>query len=127
MADTYFGIHAHFYQPPRDNPFIGEILVERGAEPHVNWNERITAECYGPNAAAGNFDKLSFNLGGTLASWLAQHRPEVYARIVEADRRALVHSGVGNAIAQSVHHAILPLARRRDKRLQPPALAHRYS
>lgn len=118
MVETYFGIHAHFYQPPRDNPFIGEILVERGAEPYANWNERITAECYGPNAAAGNFDRLSFNLGGTLAAWLARHRPEVYARIVEADRRTLVRTGVGNAIAQSVHHTILPLARHRDKVLQ---------
>ncbi len=118
MVDTYFAVHAHFYQPPRENPFVGEILPERGAEPYANWNERITAECYGPNAAAGTVDRLSFNLGGTLAAWMARHRPEVYARIVEADRRALVRTGVGNAIAQSVHHTILPLARRRDKVLQ---------
>ncbi|MER3515386.1 MAG: glycoside hydrolase, partial [Chloroflexota bacterium] len=92
--------------------------LELGAEPYSNFNEKITAECYGPNAQVGNFERISFNLGGTLAAWLARYAPDTYQRIVAADRVNLVMSGLGNALAQSVHHTILPLANERDKRTQ---------
>ncbi len=108
-------IHAHFYQPPREDPFTGHIPREPSAAPYPNWNERITVECYAPNVRAGNFEHISFNLGATLASWLDQHAQETYERIVAADRAYRASHGVGNGVAQSVHHTILPLARRRDK------------
>jgi alpha-amylase/alpha-mannosidase (GH57 family) len=111
-------IHGHFYQPPREDPFTGQMPREAGAEPYHDYNEKITAECYLPNAAAGNLDRISFNFGPTLISWLARHQPETYARVLEADRVHRQAHGVGNAIAQTVHHTVLPLARRRDKRLQ---------
>jgi alpha-amylase/alpha-mannosidase (GH57 family) len=108
-------IHGHFYQPPRENPFTGEVPVEKGAEPYHDYNEKITAESYRPNALAGNLDRISFNIGPTLIGWLDRHEHETYRRIQEADRMHRQTTGVGNAIAQSAHHTILPLARRRDK------------
>lgn len=108
-------VHGHFYQPPREDPFTGQIPREPSAAPYPNWNERITAECYRPNAKTGNFGHISFNLGGTLARWLDQHAHETYERIVDAERSYRDLHGVGNGLAQSVHHTILPLARRRDK------------
>lgn len=108
-------VHAHFYQPPREDPFTGSIPREPTAAPYANWNERITAECYEPNARAGNFERMSFNLGGTLARWLDEHAPDVYQQIVAAERNHRATHGVGNGLAQCVHHTILPLARRRDK------------
>jgi hypothetical protein len=108
-------IHGHFYQPPRMDPFTGNIPREVDAAPYANWNERITAECYAPNAEAGNFERISFNLGGTLARWLDQHAHATYERIVAAERRYRETHAVGNGLAQPVHHTILPLARRRDK------------
>jgi len=108
-------IHGHFYQPPRENPFTGEVPIEKGAEPYHDYNEKITVESYRPNAYAGNLDRISFNFGPTLIGWLDRHDHETYRRILEADR---VHGQVyrvGHAIAQPVHHTILPLARRRDK------------
>lgn len=111
-------IHGHFYQPPREDPFTGQYRVEPLAEPYLNWNARITAECYEPNAQAGNFGRISFNLGGTLARWMGLHAEDTYRRIVAAVVQQQQSYGLGNAIAQSVHHTILPLARRRDKRCQ---------
>jgi alpha-amylase/alpha-mannosidase (GH57 family) len=108
-------IHGHFYQPPREDPFTGRIPREPSAAPYANWNERIAAECYEPNVKAGNFSGISFNLGGTLASWLEDYAHTAYEQIVAAERRYREAHGVGNALAQSVHHTILPLARRRDK------------
>jgi hypothetical protein len=108
-------IHGHFYQPPRRDPFTGHIPREPSAAPYPNWNERITAECYAPNVHAGNFARISFNLGGTLARWLDDAAHETYRRIVAAERAYRDLHGVGNAVAQPVHHTILPLARRRDK------------
>jgi hypothetical protein len=108
-------IHGHFYQPPREDPFTGHITREPSAAPYHDWNERIAAECYTPNAEAGNFEQISFNLGGTLARWLDENVPETYRRIVEAERSYRQTHGVGNGLAQCVHHTILPLARRRDK------------
>jgi hypothetical protein len=115
MTDRFFSIHCHFYQPPREDPFTGKIPREAGAEPYHNYNEKVTAECYYPNALLGNFERISFNLGPTLAAWMAANAQETYTRIVQSDRAHLNTFGVGNAVAQSAHHTILPLARRRDK------------
>jgi hypothetical protein len=111
-------LYGHFYQPPREDPFTGVIPVEPGAAPYPNFNEKITAECYRPNADAGNFERISFDLGPTLAVWLERTHPDVYARIIESDRRNVALYGVGNALAQAYNHTILPLATTRDKRLQ---------
>jgi alpha-amylase/alpha-mannosidase (GH57 family) len=110
-----FCVHGHFYQPPREDPDSGIIPVEPGAAPFTNYNEKITAECYRPNAELGNFDFMSFDLGPTLAAWLEQHHPDVYARIIVGDARHRQRYGVGNALAQVYNHTILPLASRRDK------------
>jgi alpha-amylase/alpha-mannosidase (GH57 family) len=113
-----FCVHGHFYQPPREDPFTGAIPLEKEANPFPNFNEKINAECYRPNAELGNFDALSFNLGPTLAAWLEGHDATTYQRIVEADRRNRAAYGIGNALAQAYHHTILPLATRRDKQTQ---------
>lgn len=113
-SSAILAVHGHFYQPPREDPWTGEIPPEPGAEPYRNFNEKITAECYRPLAERCLFERISFNVGPTLIAWLARHDPETYRRILEADR-ANVARGVGNALAQSAHHTILPLARRRDK------------
>lgn len=126
----YFCVHGHFYQPPRGNPFSDQPLVEKSAAPYQNWNERITAECYRPNAELGNFEHISFNLGETLAQWLAANDPEVYERILASNTLHQNKYGMGNAVAQSMHHTILPLSRREDKVTQvrwgKAAFAHRY-
>lgn len=111
-------IHGHFYQPPREDPLTGEIPDEIGSEPYRNWNERIHAECYRPNAELGNFERISFNIGPTLIGWMAQHDPITYQRILAQDRSNLARFGVGNAMAQAYNHTILPLANRRDKETQ---------
>jgi alpha-amylase/alpha-mannosidase (GH57 family) len=115
MTDRFFSIHGHFYQPPREEPFTGQIPREAGAEPYHDFNEKITAECYQPNAAVGNFERISFDLGPTLAAWMSAHAADTYQRIVQSDRANVERFGLGNAVAQSAHHSILPLARRRDK------------
>ncbi|HEV8641096.1 MAG TPA: DUF3536 domain-containing protein [Methylomirabilota bacterium] len=129
MAGRFIAIHGHFYQPPRENPWLEAVEVQDGAAPYHDWNERVTAECYAPNTAArrvgqdnrildivNNFEKISFNVGPTLIAWLERHVPDVHARILEADRlSAQAHGGHGNAIAQVYNHMILPLAIRRDK------------
>jgi alpha-amylase/alpha-mannosidase (GH57 family) len=122
-------VHGHFYQPPRENPWLGAVEVQDEAAPYHDWNERVTAECYAPNTAArrvddanrildivNNFEKISFNVGPTLFAWLARHRPDVCAKILEADRTSVrARGGHGNAIAQVYNHMIMPLATRRDK------------
>lgn len=123
-------IHGHFYQPPRENPWTGEVDQERGAEPYHDWNERIHAECYAANAFAriigtdgtvsiiNNYERLSFNFGPTLLSWLEKHHPETYEKILEADRVSSRLFGHGNAIAQAYGHPILPLANEHDRLTQ---------
>ncbi len=111
-------VHGHFYQPPRDDPFTGKYRKEPSAAPFSNWNERITDECYQPNAIKGNFERINFNLGGTLAKWMDTACNDTYSRIIKDSRAVYDNSGSGNGIAQSVHHTILPLARGRDKRCQ---------
>jgi alpha-amylase/alpha-mannosidase (GH57 family) len=110
-----FCIHGHFYQPPRADPFTGKVPREPDAAPYANWNERITAECYAPLARRELFRRISFNLGATLARWLDEYAHDIYERIVADERAVYQAHGVGNGLAQSVHHTILPLARRRDK------------
>ena len=131
MSDHVLCVHGHFYQPPRGNPFNedGE-LIEAGAEPYRNFNEKVTAECYAPNAALGNFGLMSFNLGATLARWLSVNAVETYQQIVQADQGYFTQHGAGNALAQPAHHSILPLLRRRDKLVQVKwglmAFEHRF-
>ncbi len=111
-------VHGHFYQPPRENPFTGAYRVEPEAAPYRNWNARITAECYAPNVRAGNFRRISFNLGGTLARWLDFEAPQTYQGIVDSAWAYHRRHHVTNGLVQAVHHTILPLARTRDKRCQ---------
>src|SRR3954471_2985764 len=125
MGDVRFVVHGHFYQPPRENPWTEEIATEQSAAPFHDWNERITSGCYRPNGWArviderghvtdivDNYAHLSFNVGPTLLSWLETHAPDVYGRVLEADRE-----GHG-AMAQAYNHMILPLASERDVRTQ---------
>ncbi len=115
---AYLCLHGHFYQPPREDPFTNVLPTEPGAAPFANFNEKITSECYRPNAEEGNFEAISFDLGPTLAAWLEDAHPDVYRLIIEADRRHLARYGVGNALAQAYNHTILPLATARNKRTQ---------
>ncbi len=129
---TSLVLHGHFYQPPRENPWTGEVEREPGATPFHNWNERIHHECYRANAAAPVFDdrgevtsvvnnyaNISFNFGPTLLNWLGQHHPRTYAQIIKSDRdSSRLRNGHGNAIAQGYNHSILPLCTERDRRTQ---------
>jgi hypothetical protein len=108
-------IHGHFYQPPREDPLTGAIPSEYGAAPYQNWNERIHAECYRPNANLGNFGRISFNVGPTLSTWMASYDAETHCKIVAQDRANVERFGVGNAIAQAYNHTILPLQSYADK------------
>ncbi|MCW6053381.1 DUF3536 domain-containing protein [Lyngbya sp. CCAP 1446/10] len=125
-------VHGHFYQPPRENPYLDAIERQASASPSHDWNERIYHECYRPNAFArilndrgevtgivNNYEYLSFNIGPTLMSWLERYDAEVYQRILEADRKSCQRlNGHGNAIAQVYNHIIMPLANDRDKYTQ---------
>lgn len=115
---TSFSIHAHFYQPPREDPFSGEIPVEPSAAPYLNWNERIYAECYRPNAGLGNFERISFNIGPTLFSWINRNYSDTIAQIVAQDAANVRRYGAGNALAQPYNHTILPLGGQPDKATQ---------
>jgi alpha-amylase/alpha-mannosidase (GH57 family) len=110
-----FCIHAHFYQPPREDPITGSIPSEAGSHPYKNWNERIHSECYRPNALLGNYKNISFNMGPTLCDWMESHDPKSLELIIEQDRENVRRYGVGNAIAQAYNHTILPLASYQDK------------
>jgi Domain of unknown function (DUF3536)/Glycosyl hydrolase family 57 len=118
ISHSFLCIYGHFYQPPRENPFTGRIPHEEGAAPYENYNEKITEECYRPNARDGNLASISLDLGPTLAAWLETHHPDVYQAFIDADREHCARYGVGNALAQAYNHAILPLATTRDKRTQ---------
>jgi len=130
--NRYVCIHGHFYQPPRENPWLEAVELQDAAYPYHDWNERITEECYAPNMAArildaekkiidmvNNYTKISFDFGPTLLSWLERFKPEVYQAILLADREGQSKfSGHGPAIAQIYNHIIMPLANFRDKRTQ---------
>jgi alpha-amylase/alpha-mannosidase (GH57 family) len=126
---NYVCVHGHFYQPPRENPYLEAIELQDSAYPYHDWNERITAECYAPNAASrivdaenriikllNNYAHISFNFGPTLLSWMKELVPNVHEAIVQADKESRERfSGHGSAIAQGYNHMIFPLANRRDK------------
>ncbi|OPY80096.1 MAG: Glycosyl hydrolase family 57 [Syntrophorhabdus sp. PtaU1.Bin153] len=130
--ERFLCIHGHFYQPPRENPWLEAVEVQDPAYPYHDWNERITAECYAPNSAArildgegrildivSNYAKISFNFGPTLLSWMETYAPSVYQAILDADARSMdLYGGHGSAIAQVYNHIIMPLASTRDKRTQ---------
>ena len=118
MSERFFVMHGHFYQPLREDPWTGEVPPEWGADPYDNFNQKITVECYQPNAALGNLDVMSFDFGPTLLQWLEGRAAPTYRRIIDTDRWHQTQFGVGNALAQAYHHTILPLATRRDKRTQ---------
>ncbi|MHB9156179.1 MAG: DUF3536 domain-containing protein, partial [Endomicrobiales bacterium] len=130
--EKFVCIHGHFYQPPRENPWLEEIELQDSAYPYHDWNERINAECYAPNTASriltpdgkvviigNNYSKISFNFGPTLLSWMEKHARDVYNEIIDADCRSRgLFSGHGSALAQAYNHMIMPLANRRDKYTQ---------
>ena len=125
-------VHGHFYQPPRENPWLEEVQIQPSADPYHDWNARITAECYGPNATArilddrgrianvvNNYASISFNFGPTLLSWLERHDPRTYRAVLDADVLSRERfSGHGSAMAQVYGHAILPLCNERDRQTQ---------
>jgi alpha-amylase/alpha-mannosidase (GH57 family) len=125
-------IHGHFYQPPRENPWLEAIEPQDEVYPYHDWNEKITTECYAPNATSrildkqdrivqlvNNYTQISFDFGPTLLVWLEKKAPEVYQGIIEADRESQKRfSGHGSAMAQSYNHMIMPLANSRDKQTQ---------
>lgn len=115
MRRQAFCVHGHFYQPPRENPFTGKIPFEPGAAPFVNWNEKIYHQCYKPNAEQGNFGRISFDLGPTLAVWMEENHPDTLQKIVDQENGFYRNHGVSNAMAQSYNHTILPLASDEDK------------
>jgi alpha-amylase/alpha-mannosidase (GH57 family) len=132
LMERYICIHAHFYQPPRENAWLEAVELQDSAYPYHDWNERVTAECYAPNSASrildgdgrilqivNNYSRISFNFGPTLLSWMEQKSPAVYQAILAADRESQrIFSGHGSAVAQAYNHMILPLASRQDKYTQ---------
>ena len=130
--DKYVCIHGHFYQPPRENPWLEDVELQDSAHPYHDWNEKIAEECYRQNAASrildpdrkiiditNNYSKISFDFGPTLLLWMARHAPEVYESIIEADKESCKRfSGHGAAMAQAYNHIIMPLANSRDKYTQ---------
>lgn len=128
----YVCIHGHYYQPPRENPWLETIEYQDSAHPFHDWNERINVECYAPNAASrilddkglireivNNYAKISFNMGATLLSWLEDKDKETYQKILDADKESMKYfSGHGSAVAQVYSHLIMPLASKRDKQTQ---------
>ena len=131
-SNKFICIHGHFYQPPRENAWLDIIEYQHSARPYNNWNQRISAECYAPNAfarvvndkgyienVANNYSRMSFNFGPTLLSWLKQNEPIIYKSILQADKLSMEHfSGHGSAIAQVYNHMIMPLANDEDKYAQ---------
>jgi len=130
--NKFICIHGHFYQPPRENPWLEAVELQDSAAPYHDWNERITFECYAPNARArlldgdgriekivSNYSRMSFNFGPTVLSWMKERQPEIHDAIVNADKKSRERfSGHGSALAQVYNHMILPLANARDKSTQ---------
>jgi alpha-amylase/alpha-mannosidase (GH57 family) len=130
--NRFICVHGHFYQPPRENPWLEEVELQESAAPYHDWNERVTRESYAPNMASrvvepggmiveivNNYMKISFNFGPTLLSWMERRAPDVYHAILEADLTSKHRfSGHGSAIAQVYNHMIMPLANKRDKYTQ---------
>lgn len=129
QKEVFLAIHGHFYQPPRENPWLESIELQDSASPSHDWNERINGECYNPNSVSkivdsrnkildvvNNYKYISFNFGPTLLSWMEEYAPLAYERVIKADIDSVQeHDGHGNAIAQVYNHMIMPLANERDK------------
>ena len=135
MPDTsnrYVCVHGHFYQPPRENPWLEMVEIQDSASPYHDWNERITSECYAPNGASrvvdgqneiirivNNYSRISYNYGPTLLWWMNEHAQRTYRMVLDADRASQIRfGGHGSAMAQVYNHIIMPLASSRDKRTQ---------
>lgn len=130
--NKYICVHGHFYQPPRENAWLEEIEIQESAAPYHNWNDRITSECYHPNAfsrilneagkitdISNNYARISFNFGPTLLSYLEKFHPNTYNQILAADLESMeLFGGHGSAMAQVYNHIIMPLASKRDKQTQ---------
>jgi len=130
--EKYVCIHGHFYQPPRENPWLDEVELQDSAYPYHDWNTKITEECYRQNVASrilgpdkkiidisNNYSEISFDFGPTLLYWLEKHTADVYESIIEADKKSQkIFSGHGAAIAQAYNHIIMPLANKQDKYTQ---------
>lgn len=127
----YLSVHAHLYQPPRENPWLERVERQPSAQPFHDWNERVSDECYerlggaavrGPDgrivSLVNLFGRVSFNIGPTLAAWFEAQRPEVLADARAGDRAAIERTGHGSALALPYGHPIMPLAEEREKRLQ---------
>ncbi|MGZ7053865.1 MAG: DUF3536 domain-containing protein, partial [Candidatus Angelobacter sp.] len=131
MATTkrYICIHGHFYQPPRENPWLETVETQDSAAPYHDWNERVCAECYATNGAArtvnnknqiirivNNYSRMNFNFGPTLMSWLKENAPRTYRMILDGERSSRKQFGEhSSAMAQVYNHIIMPLANQRDK------------
>ena len=124
-------IHAHFYQPPREEPWLEFVERQPDAAPYHDWNHKIEQECYRAVVAAripganrrvarivNTLESISYNVGSTLAEWLEREAPDTWAAMLSADRVSRMRRGHGNAIAMPYHHIILPLASRRDKQTE---------
>ncbi|MGE5480856.1 MAG: DUF3536 domain-containing protein [Chloroflexota bacterium] len=129
--NKYVCIHGHFYQPPRENAWLEDVEVQDSAYPYHDWNERITQECYLPNAASrlkegdvitniqNNYTKISFNFGPTVLSWMEREMPDAYEAIISSDKASMENfGGHGTALAQCYNHMIMPLANDRDRKTQ---------
>jgi len=130
--NRYICIHGHFYQPPRENPWLEDVELQDTAYPHHDWNEKVMQECYLQNAASrilgsdkkiidivNNYANISFDFGPTLLHWLQLQAPDVYEKILQADNKSReTFSGHGSAIATAYNHIIMPLANTRDKHTQ---------
>ncbi|MGH9563638.1 MAG: DUF3536 domain-containing protein, partial [Terracidiphilus sp.] len=128
-AQRFICIHGHFYQPPRENPWLEAVETQDSAAPYHDWTERICAECYAPNGAArvvnaknqimrilNNYARMSFNFGPTLLSWLRENAPRTYRMILDGEGRSRQrYRGHSSALAQVYNHMIMPLANARDK------------
>jgi alpha-amylase/alpha-mannosidase (GH57 family) len=128
-SKRFICIHGHFYQPPRENPWLETVETQDTAAPYHDWNERICAECYAPNGAArivniknqimrivNNYARMSFNFGPTLLSWLKENAPRTYRMILDGEQRSRKSfDGHSSAMAQVYNHIILPLASERDR------------
>ena len=128
-SKRFICIHGHFYQPPRENPWLETVETQDSAAPYHDWNERVCAECYAPNGAArilnsknrimrivNNYARISFNFGPTLLSWLVENAPRTYRMILDGERRSRrTFRGHSSAMAQVYNHVIMPLASRRDR------------
>src|SRR5579875_2292953 len=125
-------IHGHFYQPPRENPWLEAVEIQDSAAPFHDWNERVCAECYAPNGAArilngkkkiarivNNYARISYDFGPTLLSWLKENASRTYRMIQEGERQSRRNfGGHSSAMAQVYNHIIMPLANRRDRMTQ---------